>query len=122
MEEDLAMSLLDAFKKRCTLLEKHRAPDGEGGFVTTWTDGPTFEAAVVYDRSLQAQVAQKQGVTSLYSVTVEKNVTLEFHDVFRRNEDGQLFRVTTDAKDAQTPGVASFSFAQVKAEEWRLPG
>ena len=115
------MSLIDTFKTTCTLLEKRRLPDGEGGFITSWADGPQFQAAIVHDQSLQAQVAEKQGVTSLYTVTVDKNVALEFHDVFRRESDGETFRVTTDAKDVQTPGVASFSFAQVKAEKWRLP-
>lgn len=115
------MSLIVGFKTDCVLLERHRLPDGEGGFITTWTDGPMFSAAINHNQSLQAQVAEKQGVTSLYTVTVDINVTLEFHDVFRRISDGQIFRVTTNSKDVQTPGQASFSFAQVKAEEWRLP-
>lgn len=116
------MSLIDTFKTSCILLEKHRVPDGEGGFVTAWTDGPRFQAAITHDQSLQTQVAEKQGVTSLYTVTVGKNVALEFHDVFRRESDGQTFRVTTNAKEVQTPNCASFSFAQVQAEKWRLPG
>lgn len=115
------MSLIDGYKVECVLLEKQRKPDGEGGFVTAWTDGPSFMAAIVHNQSLQAQVAEKQGVTSLYTVTIAKNIPMEFHDVFRRVSDGQTFRVTSDAKDVQTPKMASFSFAQVKAEEWRLP-
>lgn len=115
------MSLIESLKVECVLLERIRKPDGEGGFITTWKDGPQFMAVIVHNQSLQAQVAEKQGVTSLYNVTVDKNVPLEFHDVFRRVSDGQIFRVTTDSKDVQTPKQASFSFAQVKAEEWRLP-
>lgn len=115
------MSLIVGFKTDCVLLERHRLPDGEGGFITTWTDGPMFSAAINHNQTLQAQIAEKQGVTSLYDVVVDINVPLEFHDVFRRLSDGQIFRVTTNAKDVQTPKQASFSFAKVKAEEWRLP-
>lgn len=115
------MSLINSFKERCILLEKHRTPDGEGGFVTTWTEGPEFAAAIVHNQSLQARVAEKQGVTALYDVTVDKNVEIDFHDAFKRVRDGQIFRATSNAKEIQTPGVASFSFAKFTAEEWRLP-
>ena len=112
--------LVDNFKTKCVLLEKHRDPDGEGGFSTTWTDGPEFYAAIVHDQSLQARVAEKEGVKSLYTVTVDKNVELEYHDAFRRLDDGQVFRVTSNAKDKKTPNAASFSFWQVTAERWEL--
>lgn len=115
------MSLINSFKERCVLLEKHRTSDGEGGFVTTWSEGPEFSAAIVHNQSLQARVAEKQGVTALYEVTVDKNVEIDFHDAFKRIGDGQVFRVTSNAKEIQTPSVASFSFAKFTAEEWRLP-
>ena len=115
------MSLIKGFETACVLMERHGVPDGEGGYVTKWEDGPKFRAAITLNQTLQAQIAEKQGVTSLYDVVVDINVPLEFHDVFRRLSDGQIFRVTTNAKDVQTPKQASFSFAKVKAEEWRLP-
>ena len=115
------MSLIDNFNTLCVLLEKKRVPDGEGGFISAWEEGPEFMAAIVLDQSLQAQIAYKQGVTSLYRVTAPKSLSLEFHDVFRRVSDGQTFRITSNAKDKETPVVASFSFSQVTAEEWSLP-
>ena len=114
------MSLIDDFKTRCVLLDKTRTPDGEGGWVTEWTEGAEFEAAIDASNSIEARVAEKQGVTSLYTVTVSKNAMLEYHDVFRRLSDGKVFRVTSDADDIQTPARASFQFAQVTAEEWKL--
>ena len=41
------MSLLDEFKSTCAFLEKTHVPDGEGGFLTDWTEGAKFLAAVV---------------------------------------------------------------------------
>lgn len=114
------MSLIDSFKERCVLVEKTRTPDGEGGWSTTWVDGIEFDAAIVMDTTLQARVAEKEGMTSVYTVTTDKSLPLDFHDVFRRLRDGKVFRVTRDSSDKETPDVASFQFHQVSAEEWQL--
>lgn len=103
------------------LVEKVRVPDGEGGFITRWKDGAPFKAAVTFDSSLQARVAEQQGVTSMYTVTARKTVMLQYHDVFRRLSDGKVFRVTSDGDDSFTPESAMLNMRQVTAEEWELP-
>lgn len=115
------MSLLSDYMEPCQLLEKTRVPDGAGGFYTAWADGARFNAAVVCDTSMQARTAEKQGVTSVYTVTCEPNAKLEYHDVFKRLKDGKIFRVTSDGDDVQAPPMATFQFSQVTAEEWELP-
>lgn len=113
--------LVGNFMERCTMLEKKRLPDGQGGFTTGWADAGPFMAAVVKDNTLAARVAEKQGVTEVYTVTTAEGVGLEFHDVFRRDSDGATFRVTSNAIDSRPPAVASFAFEQVTAERWELP-
>ena len=115
------MSLVDEFKVPCVLLVKSRVPDGEGGWYTKWADGPEFEAAIVHDTTLQARVAESEGMTSTYKVTTDRNAKLAYHDAFRRVSDGQTFRVTSDGEDVQTPDRASFQFSQVTAERWTPP-
>ena len=115
------MSLLDEMKTTVCFLEKTRVPDGEGGFKTTWTEGAKFPAAVTLDTSIEARVAEKQGVTSVYTVTTEKSVVLEYHDVLKRLYDGKIFRITSDGDDKATPASASLNMRQVTAEEWSLP-
>lgn len=114
------MSLIDDFKVTCTLLEKTRVPDGEGGWTVAWKDGMKFQAAITNPNTVQSRVAEKEGMTSTYTVTTERNMGLDFHDVFRRETDGDTFRVTSDSRDVQTPDRASFQFAQVAAEKWPL--
>ncbi len=114
------MSLIDDWKEPCVMVGKKRVPDGEGSFNTTWQDGAEFIAAITFNSSLEARRAEKDGVTSLYTVTVEKDMLLKYHDVFRRVRDGKIFRVTSDGDDVQTPARATFQFAQVTAEEWEL--
>lgn len=115
------MSLIDTMKTSCTMIDKQTISDGMGGTVTQWVDGAKFEAAVIKDSSMNARIAEKQGVTEVYTVTTGKNVQLDYHDVFRRDSDGAVFRVTSNVTDSRTPAAASFSFGQVTAERWTLP-
>lgn len=113
------MTLIDAFKEKCTLLQKIRVSDGEGGWITRWSDSVEFMAAIVLDSSMNARRGEAEGVTGVYTVTTDSNVALDFHDAFRRESDGQVMRITK-INDG-TPGVATFQFNQYQAEEWALP-
>lgn len=114
------MSLIDNMMESCTMVDRKTVPDGLGGFTHQWQDGAPFKAAIVKDNTLAARVAEKQGVTEVYTITVPRGVVLQYHDVFRRETDGQIFRVTTNTKDSETPDVASFQIGQVSAERWEL--
>lgn len=115
------MSLLEEAMDNCKFLDKVRVSDGYGGVKTTWTDGAEFEVAITFDTSMQSRIAGAQGVSSRYTVTTKKNLTLEYHDVFKRERDGKIFRVTSDGDDKYTPASASLNMRQVTAEEWEIP-
>lgn len=115
------MSLLTSAMERCTMLDKSTVLDGYGGYAATWTDGVPFDAAIVLDNSIEAQTAQAAGVTGVYTVTTTKALNLQYHDVFRREADGKIFRVTTDGDDQKTPASAHLNMRVVRAEEWVLP-
>lgn len=115
------MSLLDNAMDECVLMDKTTVSDGSGGYIPTWSDGATFKAAITYDSSMQARIAEKQGVTNLYTVTTPKAMNLQYHDVFRRVDDGKIFRVTSDGDDNATPSRSTFQVRQVTAEEYVLP-
>ena len=114
------MSLLSEQMETCHILDKRTVPDGYGGYTQEWTDGAEFQAAITFDTSIQARSAEKQGVSSLYTVTTTKALTLEYHDVFRRARDGKIFRVTSDGDDKYTPRSATLNMRQVTAEEWSV--
>ena len=103
------------------MLDKVTATDGYGGRITTWTDGASFNAAIVLDNSMEARTAEQQGVTAVYTVTTEKSWNLQYHEVFRRESDGKIFRVTSDGDDLKTPDSAGLNMRQVSAEDWELP-
>jgi hypothetical protein len=106
--------------EECVLLDRTTRPDGYGGFVTVYVEGAPFKASIVFDTSIQARRAQKEGVTSLYTVTTARNIVLEFHMVFKRIRDGKIFRVTSDGDDRATPKSTALDIRQVTAEEWSL--
>lgn len=112
------MSLLSEAMEKCTMLDKSTVSDGRGGFITQWTDGAEFDAACVFDSSMQARMAEAAGVKALYTITTAKNVNLQYHDVFRRESDKKIFRVTSDGDDKKTPNSASLNMRQVTAEEF----
>lgn len=114
------MSLIDSMMEECVMVDKRTVPDGLGGFKPTWVDGAEFLAAIVKDSTLAARVAEKQGVTEVYTITVNRGLVLQYHDVFRRVSDGAVFRVTSNIEDSETPDVATFQIGQVTAERWEL--
>lgn len=113
--------LFEAMYVDCVKIDKSSISDGEGGFITEYVEGAPFSASIVLDNSTQSRIAQKQGVTSVFTVTTPKNAELSYGDVFRREEDKQIFRVTSNSKDETTPKIASFHFSKVSAEKWELP-
>ena len=104
------------------MLNKNSQPDGYGGRIDVWVESEfDFDAAIVFDTSIEARRAEAEGVRSLYTVTTEKTVTLEYHEVFKRLRDGKIFRVKSDGDDKYTPSSANLNMRQVTAEEWTLP-
>lgn len=114
------MSLLEEAMKEYVMLDVTTGPDGYGGVKRIYVQGATFYAAVVLDNSIEARVAEKQGVTGLYTVTTSRNVILEYHDIFKRIEDGKIFRVTSDSDDKYTPKSATLDMRQCNCEEYTL--
>lgn len=114
------MSLIDDFTSKCVFYDKISMPDGYGGFDVQYKDGAEFDAAITFDNSIQAKIAESQGVKGVYKVTTKRNINLQFHDIFKRLSDDKIFRVTSDGDDVLTPNSATLDMRQVSAEEWKL--
>lgn len=113
-------NLLDSQMEKFCYINLSRVPDGEGGISVIWTDGAEFTANARHDNSTQGKIAEKMGVTSLYTITTKKNICLEYHDVIKRISDGKIFRVTSNGDDNKTPDSAMLNMRQVSAEKWEL--
>ena len=114
------MSLLDDFARSCVLMEKKRVPDGAGGFLVEWTEGAEFTNYQALDTSMEAQWAEKEGVTSLYSALVDKAVPIEYNDVFKDKATGETYRVTSNPEEKQAPKSSTLPLKYFTAERWVL--
>lgn len=114
------MKLFEIMMEPCVFMEKHRESDGMGGLITVWTEGAEFNAAIGKDSTTAGRLAEKEGVTEIYTVTVYKGTPIAPFDVFKRVRDGKIFRATSDIRDNETPPPATFQIGQVSAEAYRL--
>ena len=112
------MSLLDSEKVTCKFIDKTTVPDGYGGYTTEYSEGTEFPCNIILDQSMQSRIAEKQGVTALYTILTDKSIMLEFHQIIKRVADGQLFRITS--KDSATPKTATLNIRKVNAEEYEI--
>lgn len=115
-------SLFERMMTDCVRMIPRTRPDGLGGSHTVWEDERAFRAAIIRDQMSDARVAEKQAVSSRYTVTAEPGAELCFHAVLRRLADGRIFRVTGDAFDSRPPACAGFDFEQASAEPFAPPG
>lgn len=111
--------LVESMYVDCIKMTESSVSDGQGGFVTEYTEGAMFKAAISLDDSIQTAIANKDSVKAMYTVTTPINAKLKFGDIIKRVKDGVIFRIT--GKENNTPTIATFQFNTVKAEEWELP-
>ena len=115
------MNLLTMMMDDCKILNHVRTDDPYGGYTDTWTDGASFKASIAKDTSTEQQIAEKQGISEAFTVVVNEDFVLDYHDVFRRVRDGAIFRVTSRTADSVAHPASTIRIAKVSAERWVLP-
>lgn len=114
--EDYAKETGDEF----VVLNRVLMPDGIGGQKYSIIEGLTFKALAILNISLQGEVAEKQGVTGIYTFAYPKNLTIPPRTILRRIEDGKIFR-TTDKDGNPTPNISSLDMKVTRLEDYTLP-
>lgn len=120
-EGGIPMSLLTQMMDECRILNHVRTDDDYGGYSDQWTEGATFRAAIAKDGSPEQKVAEQQGIAEMFTVVVDQNFSLDYHDVFKRMKDGSIFRVTSKTTDSTAHPASTVKIAKVTAERWVLP-
>lgn len=104
------------FLTDCRMMDKRTIADGYGGVTVELVPGAEFRAAIVMDSTTEAQIAQQNGLKTIYKILTGELVSLTQGDIVQRMEDGLTLRVTSNARDMSTPKVAQAKFRQVNAE------
>ena len=115
------MSLLDEFTVECTMITRTIEEDATGGYRNAWTDGVSFSAAWEYESAPEVLVAEQEGVNRTYRIYVDKTLEMEYHDAFRRKDNGQIYRVTNPGTDRRTPSFSRLNKRLIEVEKWALP-
>ena len=106
---------------KCRIMNHVRTDDGYGGYTDAWTEGATFLAAIAKDSSPEQKIAEKEGLTESFTVVVNQDFALDYHDVFKRVSDNSIFRVTSRTVDSTAHPASTVKIAKVTAERWVLP-
>ena len=113
--------LMDEFSATCVLLVKTRTDDPVGGYKTGWVPGVEFNAAWEYESAPEILVAEQQGVSRIYAIYVDPTLDLDYHEVFKRKDNGQIYRVTNPGTDRNTPSFSRINKRLIEVEKWELP-
>ena len=106
--------------EECRFMNNIREDDEVGSSVDYWTEGSKFLATIIKNSTTEATIAEREGITEIFTVVVKKGVALDYHDVFKRVSDGQIFRVTGTTADNAAPETSTVKIAKVTAEKWVL--
>lgn len=91
--------------------------DGYGGQTGSWTSGARFMATVVLNNSIQMRSAEAQGVTGVWRVVTDRNVTLPWHTVIRAIDGSKTLRITS-RRATSSPSGAGIDVRYVDAEDY----
>lgn len=116
------MSLLMESFEEFIVINKTVVPDGMGGTTTAYTEGAEIMGAMPWENSSPAKIAQALTSKATYTLTVKKNVELDYHTILKRKRDGLYFRLTSGTEDHQTPKSAALNMRQYSVEAFELGG
>lgn len=102
------------------VLNRVMQSDGLGGQMYTIVEGLSFKGLIILNQSIEGQIAQKQGVTGIYTFAYPKNLKIPPKTILRRIKDGKIFR-TTDLEGNATPDISSLNMRVTRLEDYTLP-
>lgn len=102
------------------VLNRVLVSDGYGGQKYDIVEGLQFKGYAKLDTSLQGEVAEKQGVTGLYTLAYPRDIELPSLTIIRRIKDGKIFR-TTKLDGNPTPDISSLNMKVTRLEDYTLP-
>lgn len=115
-------TLLEYSAVDCVLLTKVRTDDPTGGYNLSWRESSPFNAAWEFISAPEVTVAEQQGVSRVYRIYVPRTLDLDYHEVFRRTDTGDTYRVTNPGLDRKTPLTSQLDLRLIEVEKWDLIG
>lgn len=116
------MSLIESMMEDAVIMLPEGGSDGEGGQNVQYREGNKIKAVFAMTNAIKITAAEKAALENAFTITTHRGTLLQFHNIVKRKSDGRTFRITSNGNDRKTPASSAiYPFAQVQAEEWRLP-
>lgn len=109
------MALSDFFVS-CAMMDRVTVSDELAGIAQYWQEGAHFKAGIVTNQATEAKIAYQTGAKTMYTIVTDELCALETGDRVKRLSDGLVLKVTSNARDMETPAVAQVKYRQVNAE------
>lgn len=113
------MALRDLFEP-LVFVEKRTIPDGLGGFETTYVETTEFPGSINLISTVEAKIAEQNGMKSIFTVAVDGNLPLEFRDIIKRKSTGEFFRITSNPDDEKVNTRMDGSIKSANAERFEM--
>lgn len=109
------MALTDFFEefKHMTVEE---VTNGEGGYNETLIEGKSFFGAIATKQNIQVKLAEKEGIKPIFTIMANKENILKFDMVIKRIKTNELFKITSNSKDLESPAISDLNICKVSAE------
>lgn len=117
MAEPMIFGIMD----KCHIIDKVTNDDIYGGASIGYRKGASIDAAIIKNNTTEAVVAEKQGITEIFTVVTHKGSLLDYHSIIRRDKDNECFIITSREKDSEAPERSTIQISKVNAETWKVP-
>ena len=115
------MALIMDLMTPCHIIDKVTADDAYGSATMGYRKGASISATIIKNNSTEAVVAEKQGVSEIFTIVTPSGSLLDYHSIIRRDSDKEYFIVTSREKDSVAPAMSTVQISKVNAERWSLP-
>ena len=97
------MAMIFNLMEKCHIIDTVTNDDAYGGATKGYRVGASIDAAIIKNGTTEAIVAEKQGVTEIFTVVTKSGSMLDYHSILRRDSDREYFVITSREKDSTAP-------------------
>ena len=115
------MALIYDIMQKCHIIDTVTSDDAYGGGLKSYRVGASIDAAIIKNSTTEAIVAEKQGLTEIFTVVTRSGSLLDYHSIIRRDSDSEYFIITSREKDSEAPAQSTVQISKVTAERWKVP-
>ena len=87
----------DAFKD-FTIKNRSVVSDGEGGYITTWTDGAVVKMSLTLGSAQEAREALSQRLNATFTAALPIDTPVKRDDYLQSVDTGDIYRRTTERR------------------------